>query len=314
MATLNYQSAIDAYTGELSQLQAAREFVNQGEALALLLDGEGAIGQNAPGQNQPPIARFLGPLLASRDFQQTLKGHRELRAMQETIDRSLQEINSLGKSSLTPGPRENSTPAPATPPNSATGPTPSQSPPPEETGLAEAQSQQQWSWRQGKPGVYPAPHIPKLPEIDSPARRVLKPFPERHASSPPQVSTYLREPPGSEVFGLPDSTIIKLPSSGEFFGRPASGAMRSASTDYWQLSLRKPGSIPVHCRWERPCASLRKPLAIPPADWPRSIHLITETELTRAWSSGLQYCGSVFLGCARESRTPLPSTKTTPGQ
>jgi tetratricopeptide (TPR) repeat protein len=234
LATRNYLSAIDAYTGELSQLQAAREFVQKGQALSVFLDSEGTPTQNAMDQKHPPIARFMGPLLASRDFQQTLQGHRELRAMQETIDRSLQEINSLGKSSLTPEPRENSTPAPATPPNSATGPTPSQSPPPEETGLAEAQSQQQWSWRQGKPGVYPAPQIPKLPEIDSPARRVLKPFPERHASSPPPVSTYLREPPGSEVFGLPDSTIIKLPSSGEFFGRPASGEF-----------FRRPGQDPV---------------------------------------------------------------------
>jgi hypothetical protein len=224
-ATRDYEAAMSAYTSELSQLHEARESVQNGDALSLLLQEDDESGQDTGDQAKRGTTRFFGPLLARRDFTEMLQGHGELRTLLDQVDNGLREIDSLDKATtpadvgtvLSESPLSPLSPAPT-----AQGPEYSQEP--RVVGsTGEPQWQQQWVQREGEPTDHPAPKIPQLPEIESPPDRVLKSLPERQFSTRPRVSSYLRDPPSSEITGLPDSEILWLPNSGEFFGRPPLG-------------------------------------------------------------------------------------------
>ena len=150
-------------------------------------------------------------------------GHGELQAMLDEVDRGLDEIDVLAKAA-TPDDRD----APAARSLPSPAPAPWESTQRQDDKLAAGKSgephwQLDWVERQEPASELPAAKIPLLPEIESPARRVLKPFPERHAPSQPQVSGYLRQPPSTEIIGMPETGILWLPESGEFFKRPQSG-------------------------------------------------------------------------------------------
>ncbi len=245
-ATRDYQAAMTAYANELNHLHDARESVEEGSAVSLLLQSDGASGQDADGQANQKATRFFGPLLASRDFTEMLQGHGELHAMLDEVDRGLLEIDLLSKATT---PADHST-ARYGSPSSTLPPPPIVQEPADSQGqhaigsADDPQWQQEWVQRQGEPTDHPAPKIPQLPEIESPPTRALKPFPERELPSRPPISNYIREPPSSEITGMPDSEILWLPNSGEFFQKPESGEFFRRPGEEMEEDYAYPDYIP----------------------------------------------------------------------
>jgi tetratricopeptide (TPR) repeat protein len=222
-ATRDYEAAVTAYTSELDQLQDARESVEKGRALSVLLHNDSGSGQDANNQARQGATRFFGPLLASRNFQETRQNHEELRSMLDMVDRGLQEIDSLATTTTT---AEHEVPeSQSALPGAPVAPEPvySQGRQPATGKTGEQKWQREWLLREGEPVEHPAAKIPELPEIESPAERAVKSLPQRQPSSTPPASGYLWALPSLDTPGLPETGILWLPDSGEFFGRPESG-------------------------------------------------------------------------------------------
>jgi tetratricopeptide (TPR) repeat protein len=222
-ATRDYEAAVAAYNKQLDQLQGARESVQKGEAVERLLQSDSSQGPLTDGTANQEAARFLGPLLASRNFAQMHQSHSELRAMLDNMDKDLSEIDSLPIGNTR---EDRAEPRPGLPSPQAHRDQGSALPPaqraPREAG--DPQWQRGWVLREGKPIKHPAPKIPQLPEVESPPQRALKPFPERELPSRPPISAYIRDPPNSDIIRLPQSgEFFRRPQSGEFFRRPNSG-------------------------------------------------------------------------------------------
>jgi tetratricopeptide (TPR) repeat protein len=228
----DYEKAMSAYTSELNHLHNARESVQKGNTVSLLLKSDTDSGQGAAGQTGSGKTRYFGPLLASRNFQEMLQGHGELLSMLDNIDKSLRNIDLLAKATAPAGDAHArsgaaSSPAPADrgSPGAAAANGPAR---PQQQGFArqsgDPQWQQQWEYREGEPTDYPAPKIPLLPEIELPADRALKPLPEPEFTGLPESdffglppeSEFLSDLPGAEVTGLPESEILWLPETGKF--------------------------------------------------------------------------------------------------
>ena len=221
-ATRDYEAAVAAYNNELKQLHGARESVQKGGAVEQLLQSDGGSGPLTDGTNNQQAARFLGPLLASRNFAQMHQSHSELRAMLDNMDKGLREIDSLPKGN--PAERR-AKPLPGSPLSQPHSEHDSALPPPPRATRTsrDPQWQAEWELREGEPKEHSAPRIPQLPEVEAPSQRTVKPFPKRELPSRPAISNYIQEPPSPEISGLPESEILWLPNSGEFFNRPKSG-------------------------------------------------------------------------------------------
>ncbi len=230
-ATQDYAAAMATYTSELNQLHDARESVQKGHAVSLLLQNDTASGHGASGQVSHEETRFFGPLLASRDFQEMLQGHGELQSMLNTVNKGLHDIDLLAKATTeeerSAGSESPLSPAPVARESakSTIGSSPDHSQRQREVGRSgDPKWQRQWVYRQGEPKEYPAPGIPLLPEIELPADRALKPLPnpefkglpESDFSGLPPASEFIRDAPSSEITGLPETEILWLPKSGEF--------------------------------------------------------------------------------------------------
>jgi tetratricopeptide (TPR) repeat protein len=224
MATRDYEAAVAAYNTELDRLHGARESVQKGEAVEQLLQSDTRSGLRTQGTANQEAARFLGPLLASRDFAELHQSHSELRAMLDNMDKGLREIDALPKGN-TPEKQAEPKPTSAAMPQAhseqrSAPPLPAQS---DLRELEAPQLQRDWVLREGETVNRPKQKVPQLPEVESPSQRTLKPFPERELPSRPAISNYIREPPSPEITGLSESEILWLPNSGEFFQRPKSG-------------------------------------------------------------------------------------------
>ncbi len=231
-ATRDYEAAKTAYTSELSRVHDARESVRHGNTVSLLLQNNTGSGQDAAVQTGPGEARYLGPLLASRNFQEMLQGHGELQSMLHNVDKGLNNIDLLAKATAPAGashPRSGTALSTAPVARESAGSASANSPArPQEQRLArpagEPVWQQQWDYREGEPTVYPAPEIPLLPEIELPADRELQSLPDpeftglpdSEFSGLPPDSEYLSDLPGPEVIGLPESEILGYPETGRF--------------------------------------------------------------------------------------------------
>jgi tetratricopeptide (TPR) repeat protein len=227
----DYEQAIKAYTSELDRLQHARQSVRDGDTVSLLLrDGRDVIP--GPGGKAAPLeTRYLGPLLASRDFQQLLHGHGELQTMLQQLDEGLEQIEGLARTGTGPG-QGRAGPGDSRSPPTAAGPSrpttagrAAQGPARGRAGSGDDPDwQPQWGYREGELVEEPAPGIPPLPEVESPADRVLKPLPETEFiglpesdfSGLPPAPEFTAALPDSEVIGLPESEIRWLPETGRF--------------------------------------------------------------------------------------------------
>jgi tetratricopeptide (TPR) repeat protein len=224
-ATRDYEAAMTAYSSELDQLHDARESVQTGEAVEQLLQSASRSGRYADSEASQGATRFLGSLLASRNFTETLQGHSELHAMLDNVDQGLREIDSLRKAK-TPADQADQpagSPSLQRPDETRESARPHQEQRVPGASAGDARWQREWVQRDGEPIDHPAAKIPQLPEIELPSQRTLKPFPERELPSRPSISNYIREPPSPEITGMPDGEILWLPNSGEFFEKPESG-------------------------------------------------------------------------------------------
>ena len=228
-AARNYEDAVTTYTRELNQVQHARESVNTGNAVTLLLQNNDAAGQDQPGDT-----RYFGSLLASRDFQEMLHGHGDLQSMLNNVDKGLRNIEALSRAAAPVGsaPTRSGGSLLSPPPDVrqsggvTTGIRPAY--PGGEPGRAgrdgEPGSAQQWAHRQGESTDLPGPAIPLLPEVDLPADRTVKPLPEPDFrglpesgfSGLPPEPEYIKDMSGAEENWLPDSEIVWLPETGRF--------------------------------------------------------------------------------------------------
>ncbi len=102
-ATQDYEAAMATYSSELNHLANARESVQKGNTVSLLLQKDSRTGQEAAAQSGPGETRYLGPLLASRDFQEMLQGHGELQSMLDNVDEGLRNIDVLAKAAAPAG-------------------------------------------------------------------------------------------------------------------------------------------------------------------------------------------------------------------
>jgi tetratricopeptide (TPR) repeat protein len=231
-ATRDYEAAMTTYNSELSRLQDARESVEKGNAVSLLLQNKSGSGQEAAGQTASGGTIYFGPLLASRDFQEMLQGHGELQSMLHKVDKGLNNIDLLAKAAAPARDRHARPATPASPAStgrtsagSAGGHRPVR---PQQQGFAtrpgDPEWQEQWGYRQGAPTDLPAPGIPRLPEIELPEDRLLEPLPESDFTGLPESdftglppeAEFIRDPSGAEENWLPDSEILWLPETGRF--------------------------------------------------------------------------------------------------
>jgi len=233
-ATRDYEAAMKTYSSELKRLHTARESVEQGHAVSLLLEGDGAPGQGAARPAASGETVYFGPLLASRDFREMLQGHDELQSMLHKVDKGLHNIDRLAKAAAPlpdgqarPGTPESPAAAAAAGRRSAgtaTGHSPLRQQQGEAGKAGEPEWQQQWESRQGEATDYPAGEIPRLPEIELPDDRVTEPLPESDFTGLPESdftglppeAEFIRDPSGAEENWLPDSEILWLPETGRF--------------------------------------------------------------------------------------------------
>ncbi len=231
MATRDYEVAMTAYSSELKSLHAARESVQQGTAVSLLLQSATGSGHGPAGQTGDGQTRYFGPLLATRNFQEMLQGHNELQAMLHNVDKGLHNVDLLAKAVAPAGEIAvrsgvSSPPAPAT--RESAGSASVNRPASQQQGfsrqLGDPEWQQQWGYREGAATDYPAPGIPLLPEIELPADQALEPLPDpgftglpdSDISGLPLESEFIKDLPGAEVSELLDTEILWLPETGPF--------------------------------------------------------------------------------------------------
>ena len=255
-ATRNYEDAVSTYSRELNQVQQARESVRNGHAVTLLLQHNETAG--LADQAGPGDTRYFGSLLASRDFQEMLRGHDDLQLLLNNIDRGLKDIEVMSQSttaaggiSTRPGSTSTTTtPGTRQPGSSATGYSHSaQSSVEGRAGRdALAGRGQQWAHREGAATDLPGPAIPLLPEIELPEGRSVKSLPEPEFSGLPDSEfsglppdpVYIKDMSGAEENWLPDSEIVWLPETGRF-QMPGDGMEDYAYPDTVPKKRSRPG-------------------------------------------------------------------------
>lgn len=235
-ASRDYEAAKSTYSTELDSLREARKSVAQGSSPDLLTLDENRTGPAVNDGEQSK--RYLGPMLASRRFREMAQDHAELQFMLDSVDKGLQEVDVLGKA-LPPGQQatadqEQSTatalqPAPGSPGTTTSPPATAQSSVPPERG---AEVTQLWVEGDGPVVSEPPRAIPRLPEVELPSRRPLKPLPGADVPRSRPAPRPATKAPAEEIYELYKSELMRLPRSGEFFGRPSSGEF-----------FRRPGDI-----------------------------------------------------------------------
>jgi hypothetical protein len=232
VATQDYEAAVATYSDELRSLNDTLDSVRRGTTVNLLLQKDtgsaGSSGQ-AGHASVRPDTRYLGRLLASRDFQQTLHDHGELQSMLNDIDKGLHNIDKLAKviepdgdlgipltafSASKPNVRESGAPAM----DDGTGRAKGRA----RTSLrSDSEWEAEWEQREGQQAEDQSSGIPLLPEIELPEGSV-QPLPESEFTGLPESEfTGLPEAPeprallqGGENIGLPVSQIAWLPETG----------------------------------------------------------------------------------------------------
>jgi hypothetical protein len=227
-AIRDYKAAISTLTDEVQRLGVTRQTVEQGAVVNTLLNkrpgAEGTAGQPSDATAVAPDARYFGPLLASRHFQQAARGYHDLRSLLDSVDQGLENLNRLAQ-------HIESTPDPGSQPGTAPLRSSDSASVTEPDGMAKTGSMSgsrtsspqwadEWESTEGQQRVRHAPGIPELPEIELP--------PDRGVSSPQSEFTGLPEPeflglPAApdgfglhdpEIIGYPDSEVLRLPDSG----------------------------------------------------------------------------------------------------
>jgi len=247
VATQDYEAAVATYSSELRSLNDTLESVRRGNTVNLLLQKNTDSARSAGHAGQPSgkaETRYFGRLLASRDFQQTLNDHGELKSMQHAIDKGLHNIDKLATVVEPGGDRTDRSKAvhPATlssrefgGPASAYDTEPAQG----KAGNSLPSHPEwavEWEDRQGQQAERQSPEIPSLPEIELPDGSARKPLPQSEFSGlpepeftglpeEPEFTALLEGPqdirlPVSQVVWLPESSRLELPWNDQDYAYP----------------------------------------------------------------------------------------------
>ena len=223
----DYRAAIAAYRSQLQSVLDARQAVLSDGAMSQLL-------RQVPADAKSPL-RYLAPLLASRQFEETAENYGELYTLRRAIERTLREIDTLAEHAARPPIGETAGHPPSLPEAPAGDAVGQQRPPASRPGSAAEPGGEPptavWQTRTVRRGTGESESsgaIPALPEVASPGRRSVKPLPQSafsglpqsDFSGLPQAAEFIKEPPDPEITGLPHSEVLWLPKSGEFFRRP----------------------------------------------------------------------------------------------
>jgi tetratricopeptide (TPR) repeat protein len=233
VATRDYEAALATLSDELRRLNDTRESVRRGSNISLLLQKD-PVSAGSPAQvEQAPTGletRYLGRLLASRNFQQTLQGHGELRSMLRDIDEGLNSIDELARVAEPDkeGADRSTAVRPSTQPAQESGGPASGNGRGPAQGLArnslpsDPEWAVDWEERPGQQAEQQSPGIPLLPEIELPDSSAVKPLPQSEFSGLPEPNfSGLPEEPELRALlevpqdiGLPVSQVSWLPETG----------------------------------------------------------------------------------------------------
>jgi hypothetical protein len=222
-ASVGYESAMMAYRRELEAVDTLRHRLDSDDTVVHLLD-------DGPIQMDPQMKALLGPLLASRKLGVMRRDRSDLHALLGALEQQLHALEDVKVASLVTveplpeveinrgRPGERAVPGSGSALRGDTVP----------QNLRGTRSQPS-----GSGAGSSSPPVSGLPQIEAPPRRQVKPFPESgstgrpasRATGLPQSAQWIKQPPDPEIFGVPDSDIIWLPSSGEFFRRPGQAGL-----------------------------------------------------------------------------------------
>ena len=217
-ASIEYESAMTVYQRELDELDSVRHRLSRQDTVARLLE-ESEI------QVDGQMKSLLGPLLASRQLVVMRRDRSDLHALLQALEQELRDVETEAGASparVAPLPEvevHRASPGGLTDPESAAGSRGGSLP----GYIPETKSEPPGTVSETSPSP-----VDELPEIESPSLRQVKPFPDTGSGGHtvnkftglPQNAQWIKQPPDPRIFGIPDSQIIRLPSSGEFFHRP----------------------------------------------------------------------------------------------
>ncbi len=211
LAAQHYEEAVTLFSRELEQVNDAMHTLRDQAAADVFPD-------RTAGR---PASPYLGSLLASRRFQQTIEDRADLRSMIKHLDQGLATVDRLA--ALTSEPNTAAT-APAGQRAAGTS-----TAPPAKAASASGDRQSaalrrpHWQSRAADTEAADSTGgIPLLPEVELPAERQIRGFPKVFRGLPESEVIGF---PKSEVIGFPDSELIGFPHS-EIIGFPSAGIFR----------------------------------------------------------------------------------------
>lgn len=260
-----YEQAVTALSRELDGVTRAKKAVQEQENFDLLLHiARSPNGAGRPREEASAKAlesRYLGRLLASRRFQETSLGHRDLLAILADLEQGLEDMDRLATVDPRATARKNRQAKPSSRRRASAGTNPTQS---AETARTTPQpgsaprpgSPEVSAWQNVPRPQRPARAIPLLPEIELPPEADRTPFPNPDPSGlpdsevlwlPPAPEVILPEdldglPPAPEVVWLPPASTYR-PITDEDFAYPDLARPAGSRTDSTRRLVRRTPAI-----------------------------------------------------------------------
>ncbi len=251
-AAHGYEQAVTSFSRELEDVNLAREAVQAEKNLDRLLRSArapGAVDEQRDETSAKSLeSRYLGRLMASRRFQETSLGHRDLLAMLGDLDQSLKEMNQLTdvepqavverKRRIAGAPRRAADPGTEPDPDPA-----SYRVDRNRRAAAQATSPEVLEWQQAPGLERPSREIPVLPEIESPLEADYGALPNSDPSGLPE-SEVIWLPPAPEAIDADD--IDRLPLAPDVVWLPPASSFRPiTSQDFAYPDLALPEESPM---------------------------------------------------------------------
>ena len=250
-AAQGYEQAVASLSRELEELDLAREAVEEEENLDRLLRHARAPAAVDEQRGETSAAasesRYLGGLMASRRFQETSLGHRDLQAMLADLEQSLDDMGQLADvepRAVVQRKRRNAGAAHRAA-DSATEPDTdpaSDRATDNRRAATQAPPSQALEWQQA-PGLERSPRdIPVLPEIDAPPEADYGPLPNPDPSGLPESEVIWLPPAPEEIAAV---EIDRLPLAPDILWLPPASSFRPITREdfaYPDLALPEESS------------------------------------------------------------------------
>lgn len=220
-----YEEAITSFSQELQRLHAAIEWLQTGDVIQFVHDKEPAPSPDFSSERETidvaSPGRYLGRLLAGHNFQEAVRGYRDLFILRETLEHWLRRLSALDGLPEIPVHRDRLPVVGAPSPQNRTRDTSASSEQRRHFGAKEGTvlpAGPAWmeGWehtaRQGNPSSRRSGS--PLPEVALPPEEAIAPFPKSRIRWLPSSSEVIWLPSEPEVLWLPgDPQIIWLPQS-----------------------------------------------------------------------------------------------------